>query len=167
LLGQQIAAQQMAAMQGGIRNSIELDAQRRAQYALDQQQADRDWWLQTQQQQVAQRQALTAQLALMKASANADSAALDVIQWPSLLRDPQFADHRARIEAPYRRASKVLATPTANDYRQMIETAGQMKSALKGMAANVSAQDYLSAEAFLDRLAAEARGKLGKTTPKK
>jgi len=165
LLGQQIAAQQMAATQSGIRNAMEADAQRRVQNAFLQQQADRDWWFQTQQQQVAQRQALAAQLALIKAAEGFDSAtpaALDLIKWPSVLRDPQFAERRARIENPYRRGSKVPSTPTAKDCQEMIETAGQMKMILKGMAANISARDYLDAEAFLDQLAAEARGKLGK-----
>ena len=99
LLGQQIAAQQMGAMHSGIRNAIELDGQRRTQNVILQQQADRDWWLQTQQQQSNQRRALAAQLALMKA-AEADTVALDVIQWPAALRHPQFAERRARIEAP-------------------------------------------------------------------
>jgi hypothetical protein len=166
LLGQQIAAQQMGAMHSGIRNAIELDGQRRTQNVILQQQADRDWWLQTQQQQSNQRRALAAQLALMKA-AEADTAALDVIHWPAVLRQPQFAERRARIEAPYRRGAKTTSVPTTEDYRVMIEAVGQMKTILKGMADDISAREYLDAEAFLDRLAAEARGKLDKAGVKK
>jgi hypothetical protein len=166
LLGQKIAAQQMAAMQSGIRNAIELDGQRRTQNVILQQQADRDLWLQTQQQQSAQRKALAAQLALMKA-AEADTAALDVIHWPAALRHPQFAEGRARIEAPYRRGSKAASTPTTEDYRVMIEAVGQMKTILKSTADDLSAREYLDAEAFLDRLAAEARSKLDKAAAKK
>ena len=42
-----------------------------------------------------------------------------------------------------------------------------MKLILQGMAAGISAQDYLNTEAFLDQLAAEARGRLEKVSPKK
>jgi len=165
LMGQQIAAQQMAVTQSGIRNAMEADARQRTQNILIQQQADRDWWFQTQQQQPAERQALAAQLSLIKEAEGFDSATpapLDLIEWSSVLRDPRFAEQRARIEAPYRRGSKVPSTPTAKDYQGMIEATRQMKTILKGLAADVSARDYLDAEAFLDQLAAEARGKLGK-----
>ena len=49
----------------------------------------------------------------------------------------------------------------------MIEAAGQMKTILNGMAADVSARDYLDAETSLDQLAADARDRLGKAAPRK
>jgi hypothetical protein len=170
LLGQQIAAMQMAVMQGNIRGTMEADGQQRMQSILGQQQADRDWWLQTQQQQISQRQAQAAQLALLKAAADinpATPAVPGLIQWPPALRGRQFAEQRARIEAPYRRGGKVPSTPTAKDYQDMIAAAGQMKTLLKGMAANVSAQGYLDATEFLDQLAAEARGRIDDAPSKK
>lgn len=164
LLGQQIAAQQTATMQTSIRNTLEADAQRRYYDIRDQQQASRDWWLAAEQQQMAQRQARAAELAAAKAMASegaAGSAAMDLIQWPFALRAPRFAEQRVQIEAPYRHGSKIPSTPTARDYQNMIEAAGQMKVTLKQMVRDVSAEDYLSAEAFLDQLTTEARGKIG------
>ena len=49
----------------------------------------------------------------------------------------------------------------------MIEAVGQMKTILKSMTDDISAREYLDAEAFLDRLAGEARGKLDKAAVKK
>jgi hypothetical protein len=168
LLGQQMAAQQMAARQTDIRAAIEADGQWRMQGIAGQQQANREWWLQTQQQQVSQRQAQAARLALMKAAADLSPAAPagpEVIQWPSALRGSRFADQRARIEAPYRRGSKVPSAPTTKDYEEMIIIAGQMKTLLKALGDNVSAQGYRDAEAFLDQLAAEARRNLDSAHP--
>jgi hypothetical protein len=168
LLGQQIAAQQMAALQGGIRNTIEASGQQRMQNILGQQQADHDWWLQTQQQQIAQRQAQAAQLALMKAAAevNPPAAALELIRWPPALRNSRFAEQRATIEAPYRRGSNVPSAPLARDYRDMVDAVAQMRTILKGMADDVSPRDYRDATAFLDQLAAEARSHVDRTPAK-
>ena len=163
LASQQIAAQQAAAMQSSIRDAMTASALQRSTQIYDQQQTDRDWWLQIQQQQLAERQA-QAQLA---AASNSPDAATNVIQWPSLLRRPQFAEQRKQIETPYRRGSKGLSTPSAGDYDDMIEAARQMKLILKGMTVGVSAQDYLDAQAFLDQLAAEARSRVEKPVPKK
>jgi len=172
LMGQQIAAQQAAAQQSGIRDAMSAEAQRRSGQIYGQQQADRDWWLQVQQQQVAERQQ-AAQLAAMTAgfesapAPNAPKAATDIIKWPSLLQARQLAEQRAQVEAPYRRGSKGPSTPTATDYQDMIKAAGQMKLILKGMTANITAQEYLDTQAFLDKLAAEARERLEKAAPKK
>ena len=70
------------------------------------------------------------------------------------------------IEAPYRRNPTGLSIPTADDYKNMIETTGRMKETLKQMTAEISAQEYLDAEAFLDQLATEARQRLEKAQPK-
>jgi hypothetical protein len=210
---QQPSSQQM----GAIRGAMESDAQQRSQSIFSQQQANRDWWFQTQQQQVAQRQTEAAQpqyqslapppppqamqpqnqvdeAALQRQYAAAQGeraraqrlyetaqfapgfesatsavppAATDIIKWSPALQAPQFAEQRARIEAPYRRSAKGLSTPTAKDYQDMLAATGQMKLILKDMATGISAQDYLNTEAFLDQLAAEARGRLEKASPKK
>jgi hypothetical protein len=135
---------------------------------LDQQQADRDWWMQAQQEQIAERRARAAQLALLHAAADLNSTpgASELIQWPPVLRGPRFAEQRARIEAPYRRGGKVPSAPTAKDYQDMIETTAQIKTTLKAMAADITAKDYLDATAFLDYLAAEARGHIQKAPAK-
>ena len=169
LMGQQIAAEQAAAMQNDIRYAMSAEAQRRSDQIYGQQQADRDWWLQVQQQQIAERQQV-AQLAAMMAgvrSSSAPKAATDVVKWPSLLQAPPFADERARIEAPYRRNSKGLSTPTAADYKNMIEAAERMRLILKGMTARLMAHEYLDSQAFLDQLATEARERMEKATLKK
>jgi hypothetical protein len=167
LMGQQIAAQQAAARQSDIRNEMSAAAWMRSEQISAQQQSDRDWWFQVQQQQMAaSRQA--AQFAAMTSGIEpAPKAATDVIKWPRLLQASQFADQRTQIEAPYRRNSKRLSTPMAKDYQNMIEAAQQMKLILKGMTANISAQDYLDTQVFLDKLAAEARTRIEKTSPKK
>jgi hypothetical protein len=169
LLGEQIAAQQSAAMQRSIRHAMSAEAERRSDQIYGQQQADRDWWLQVQQQQIADRQQV-AQLAAMTAgvrAASAPKAATDVIKWPPLLHAPQFAEQRAQIETPYRRNSKGPITPTAADYQNMIQATERMRSIVKELTANLTAQEYLDSQAFLDRLAAEARNRLEKATPKK
>jgi hypothetical protein len=221
----QQSSQQMAATQSDIRSAMDAGAQQRAQNIYGQQQASRDWWFQTQQQQAAQRQAEAAQqqdqpaprqvqatqrqysaapqpaptpqrqdldaqwrdqeaqwqdqavrrqehAALFNSgfeSAPPDMprAATDIIKWLPLLQAPQFAAERARVEAPYRRSSKGPIIPTAKDYQDMIAATGQMKVILKGMVTYITAQQYLNAEAFLDQLAAEARGRLEMAAPKK
>jgi hypothetical protein len=160
-------------MQSDIRNTMDASAQRRTQDIYSQQQAGRDWWFQVQQQQMAQQRAQAPQYSAVPAGFEslpapvAPKAATDIIKWLPLLQAPQFAAERARVEAPYRRSSKGLSRPTAEDYQDMIKAAEQMKRILKGMTANITAQEYLNAEAFLDKLAAEARDRLGQATPKK
>jgi hypothetical protein len=99
--------------------------------------------------------------------AESPTAATDIIPWLPVLQAPQFAKQRARIEAPFLRdGAKRLSTPTAKQYEDMIAAAAEMKNILKNMAADVSAEEYLEAVAFLDQLAGEARGRLPKTDAK-
>jgi hypothetical protein len=199
--GQQATSSQMSATQSGIRDAMSADAQQRAQGIYGQQQTNRDWWFQTQEQQVAQRQAAASQpragaatypsaatpyVPSSAVAANSASpytppagmlgfesspyvapASSGIIKWLPVLSGPGFARQRAEIEAPYLCSPKGLSNPTPEDYRNMIETAGQMKTMLKRMADAISAQDYLNAVAFLDQLAAEARGRLEKTPAQK
>ncbi len=170
---QRAASSQMSGMESGIRSAVNAGDQQYAQNLNSQQQAGRNWWFQVQQQQAAERQAQASRYAAMSAgfesaqTANAPKANTDIIKWPPLLQAPQFAAERTKIEAPYRRSSKGLSTPTADDYRNMIKATEQMKAILKGMTANITAEEYFSSEAFLNQLAAEARGRLESAAPKK
>ena len=47
----------------------------------------------------------------------------------------------------------------------MIDATGQMKAILGRMTAEISAQEYLNVEKFLDQLAAEARERIEKAQP--
>ena len=169
---QQAASSQRSGMESGIRSEMDANSQQYTQSIYNRRQAGRDWWFQVEQQQVAQQQARAARYAAMSAgfesaqTANAPKAATDIIKWLPLLQAPQFAAERARIEAPYRRNSKGLSTPTVNDYRNMIEAAEQMKAILKGMTAEITAEEYFDSEDFLSRLAAEARERLERASPK-
>ena len=169
--GQRAMAAQSAAMQQGIRSTLSSQADARTQAIYSQRQQGRDWWFQTQQQQMAQRQSMGSRPGMSAAMANfepepaalSSRAATDVIKWPVVLQDERFAEQRAMIEAPYRRVPK--ANPTLTDYRDMVEGTEQMKAFLKQMLAEISAQEYLSAESFLNQLAGEARGRIEKAAP--
>jgi hypothetical protein len=166
--GQLATMGQNAMMQSGIRNTMANQAATRDSAILAQQQSNQDWWFQQQSAQMAQRRAqayqppptAVAAVTNFEPSAPAVSrpkARTDIIQWPPLLQDAQFAQQRALIEAPYRRSPPGLSRPTAADYRDMIPVIDQMKGVLQRMAADVIAQDYLQAEAFLKLIGREAR----------
>ncbi len=165
-----LAAQQGAAMQSNIRNTLSTQAEMRTQGIMNQQQSNRDWWFQVQQQQQAQRRAMPASgrppagetFVPTAAISRSPSVATDIIPWPPVLWDSRFAQQRSLVEAPYLRDAGRQATRTVADYESMIEAAGQMKLFLAEMTSELSAQEYLHAEKFLDQLAAEARGRIGK-----
>jgi hypothetical protein len=168
LLGQQIAAAQAAALQSDIRGAMAADAQRRCEQIYGQQQADRDWWLGVQQQQIAERQQAAQWAAMMVGFRPAwPQVASDLIKWPLALQAPPFAEQRAQIEAPYRRGPKRSSSPTAADYRSIVTAVEQMRSTLKEMTAKLTAEEYFKSREFLDRLAAQARQRLENATPKK
>ncbi len=172
LAGQNIAAQQQAAMQSNIRNSMMSQAQTRTQNILSQQQSNQNWWFQVQQQQVAQRQAMAPQRAPMTpatsfepaatatASASATPpapAADDVMQWPTALQDSRFAALRGEVEAPYRRTPGKISYPTAAEYLAMLRPVEQMRALLGQMTADISARDYLDADKFLNLISQQAQ----------
>jgi hypothetical protein len=170
LVGQQIAAQQTAALQRSIHDAAAADGQRRADQMFLQQQAGRDWWGQVQQQQIAARQQaamLTAMAAPKPEPSAAAKVATDVVKWPPLLQGTQFAEQRTQIEAPYRRKAKSPIAPTAADYQKMLQGVEQMQSTVKTMAPGITAQQFFDARAFLDHLTADIRGRLDKLTVKK
>ncbi len=168
LASERIAAQQSAAMQAGIRNTLSTQADMRTQSILSQQQSNRDWWFQVQQQQTAQRRAMSAGAVARPdptfvptaPASSGPPVATDIIPWPPVLWNSRFAEQRAAVEAPYRREAGTQATRTAADYESILEAAGHMKRLLEAMTAEISAQDYLLADRFLDQLAAEARGRI-------
>ena len=149
------------ALQGSIRNTMAAnDVQRQQLYT--QQQGKRNWWFQVEQQQLAQQQMQrpampSAGFESAGTDINYPEAATDIIKWLPVLRDPRFAAECARIKAPYHRGPKGLSRPTAGDYRDMIQAADQKKAILKSMTPEITAEEYLGAEAFLNQLAAEAR----------
>ncbi len=159
------AMQQNRAVQQGIRNTLTSQSQTRTQNIVGQQQANRDWWFQTQQQQAARSSQTRrgpapptgeASLAAISEAARQVSHP-GIIPWPVLLKRPLFNQERAIVEAPYldRTAG---GGPTVKDFQQMIKATEQMKGLLKDFAFKITAAEYLEAEKFLDQLAAEARG---------
>ena len=162
-------------MQSGIRNTMLNQAQAQNQANLSQRQANRDWWFQYQGQKMAQDRAQASRVPMALASAAGfesspapaarPAASDDIIKWPSILQGPSFAEQRGRIEAPYLRSAKGLSTPTAKDYENMALVTGQMKVILKQMTSQITAQEYLEAEGFLDQLGAEARSFAAKAAP--
>jgi hypothetical protein len=175
LAGQQFAAQQNAVVQGGIRSTLTNQANARDAAIANQQAQTQDWWFQHQQQQVAQRQASTAQAAeySMNSAPSAGwsslgpphkppPAAMDIIQWKTLLQDPCFASDRAKVEAPYRRttytpgAPPKLGTPNEDDYQKMSAAVEDMKAILQWkLSEGVDTGEYNTAKAFLNQLGNE------------
>ncbi len=163
-----MAAQQRDAMQSGIRNTLNTQSEMRIRGTMSQQQSNRDWWFQVQQQQTSQRRAMQAGAPSPAMAAFVPTAptrrtptvATDIIAWPPVLWDSRFAEARATVEAPYRRSAETQSARTVADYESMIEAAEQMKFLLVAMASEISAQEYLHTEQFLDQLAAEARGRI-------
>ena len=80
-----------------------------------------------------------------------------IIPWPPVLCDPRFAYQRATIEAPFRHSLQGQGNPAAEDYQGIIDAVEQMKAILRQITAEISVREGLSAERFLDQLAAEAR----------
>ena len=169
LMGERAAMQQQSALQSNIRGTLGSQAQARTQNIIGQQQSNRDWWFQTQQQQLARGRAMpsagggamaAAGFEAARSTQRVPAAATDVINWLPVLGEPQFAQERTIIEAPYRREPK--ANPTPEDYQNMIDAAEQMKVILGRMTTELSAQEYINAGKFLDKLAAEARGRIQK-----
>jgi hypothetical protein len=174
---QQIGAARSLAASTMTRGAMLSDAESRTQAARGQQQSNRDWWFQTQQQQMEQARAAatrgspgpmaTFEPSAYTAARPASAPATDsVIRWPAVLSEQPFAAARALVEAPYRR--NPVTNPTTADYENMLKGVSDMKAVLKKVTAEISAQEYLDAESFLDKLAGEVKGRLEPpaTTPK-
>ena len=173
LMGQNAAMQQSAMMQSGIRNTLSSQANAQTQNILSQQQSNRDWWFQVQQQQMAGRQGYErGSPALVAGGFGAEpvaggfavagpgpEVAMDIIKWPTVLQEHEFASRRALIEAPYRRSPPALSVPTADDYRNMVKDVEEMKAILEWrltVKSGLDTNEYEQAKAFLDKLGQEA-----------
>ncbi len=159
--GQQATMAKNNLMQSGIRDMMSSQAQSRSDSIVSQKQANQDWWFQHQSQQMAQRWARandssSAVPAGFAPSPGPPAAALDVIQWPTILQDPGFTAERARIEAPYRRTPPKLSAPTPADYRKMADTVEDMKAMLTWrLRGGINTSDFNAATTFLNQLGAE------------
>ncbi len=163
------AMKQNLVMQQDIRGTLETQARGRIQGDLSRQQSTKDWWFQHQQQSArravqprslagpASVGAAPPSFAASTLKSTAAEQSTDIIKWPRILRNQRFAKQRARVEAPYLDRTPAAGRPTADDYREMIDAAAQMKTILKGLAYEISAGEFLEVEKFLDTLAAEAR----------
>jgi hypothetical protein len=166
--GQEAAINQNLVVQSGIRNTLSNQAQSRSDEIQRQQQSTQDWWFQQQSQKVAQRNAVGYASVGMPAglsgsfapSGGPPPAAMDIIQWPSLLQEPCFASERTQIESPYRRTPPRLSAPSQADYRQMASTVEDMKAVLEWrLSEGVNTDDYKTAKAFLIKLGQEVAGR--------
>jgi hypothetical protein len=170
LAGQQLAAQQNAVVQGGIRSTLTNQADARQAAIANQQTQTQDWWFQHQQQQLAQRQSAEYSMASTPSAGwsslgpprKPPAAAMDIIQWPTLLQDPCFASDRTKVEAPYRRttytpgAAPKLGTPNEDDYQKMAAAVEDMKAILQWkLSEGVDTGAYNTAKAFLNQLGSE------------
>jgi hypothetical protein len=173
MMGQTASMQQRAMMQSGIRDMMSSQADARTQNILSQRQSNRDWWFQVQQQQAAARPAYQPSSAALVAAgfgagpvdggfavaSPSPEVAMDIIKWPSVLQEKEFASRRAMIEAPYRRSPPASSAPTANDYRDMVKTVDEMKAILEWrltVKSGLETSSYEQAKAFLDKLSQEA-----------
>ncbi|MGO9109577.1 MAG: hypothetical protein ACLP9L_10110 [Thermoguttaceae bacterium] len=159
--GQQRTMEQNMVVQSGIRNTLSSQAQSQTNAILSQQQANQDWWFQQQSQQMAQRRSMERYGAAAIPSGLAPRggpppAAMDIIQWPTVLQEQCFASERAKIEAPYRRSPPKLSVPTPADYRSMASTVEDMKAVLEWrLKEGIATADYEAAKAFLNQLGEE------------
>jgi hypothetical protein len=173
---QQAANDRSMAVGSSIRNTMTTQAQNRADAIARQRQDYKDWWYQTEQQQMTGRPASSATGAAAPMAGGAGmrqpvvggmtmedlypDVHLDIIKWPRVLQERSFATRRALIEAPYRRSPPKLSAPTIADYRNMVSTVNEMKSILEwrlGKYGGLPTVDYEQAKAFLNNLAFEAQ----------
>jgi hypothetical protein len=137
-------------------------------------QADQDWWSQYEGRQMAAERArgygttpAAARGMGFEPAYSPPKAALDIIKWPILLQRPTFAPYRARIESPYRRTPPRLSTPTAEDYRAIIETADEMQDKLEWMLEDgLETDQYNQAKSFLNAIQQDARDYLERAARK-
>jgi hypothetical protein len=147
-------------------------ANQQTQSMLAQRQSAKDWWYQIEAQQVASRQAREAAQAAAAAKSESEdpynnpqaaarnSAAKDIMVWPTLLRGPAFDQLRAEVEAPFRRGYADHKPLTADDYRGILRALDEMKAKLKDFSSRVVESEYVAVESYLDDLAADAQKRL-------
>jgi hypothetical protein len=92
-------------------------------------------------------------------SANEFDPAHGVIEWPALLRRPEFADKRAHVEELFAQA---VADPHeaglgTQNYRDIRDAIGDMSDDLHSEIGHFTPDEYIAASKFLKSLAFEAR----------
>jgi hypothetical protein len=92
-------------------------------------------------------------------SVNEFDPAHGVIEWPALLKRPEFNDDRARLEGLF---SEAAADPHnaglgTQNYRDIQNAVGQMSDKLRSEIKDVSPDEYIPSSKFLKSLAYEAR----------
>jgi hypothetical protein len=80
--------------------------------------------------------------------------------WPTLLKDPAFAELRSEIESPFRIAYADNKPLSAGDYRGILKSIDAMKIKLKGISSSVVESEYEAVVSYLDELAADAQKRL-------
>jgi len=186
LAAQKHAFQQSAQMQQGIRGTLSSEARRTTQGITAQQQGAKDWWFKQEQRKLAERKQRPQQLAAARVPMYADPNATDpatapreparpqpqpaqpgVTPWPNLLRDSRFEASRAKLEAVFREWKSPKHPLTPEQYREILDGVGQMKTTLRDMAHDITAAEYLATEKYLDGLVYEARAAVTKGEPEK
>jgi hypothetical protein len=156
-----------------INQSMAQQADMRTQSMTADRQSAKDWWFQTQAQQVASRQARASyqpmSLPPLSDGTFDDSASKprsqasapkEIMIWPTLLKNSQFDDYRNEVEAPFRRAYADKKPLTADDYRGILNAIDKMKIKLEGMSLQIIESEHATVNGYLDELAADAQKRL-------
>jgi hypothetical protein len=162
IAGAAIAAQQTAATQDSIRNTLAADAMRRANAIVSQQESNSDLVTQSQMQQAAARQILAMRYISTAEPMQEKPAALDIYQWPQALQSSQFTADRTEAETPRRRAAEDGRSLSIKDYRDILTAVARLRATLSGVTARITYDEYIEAKDYLDQMAADARANIEK-----
>jgi len=84
----------------------------------------------------------------------------DMLRWPTLLNTAPFAELRAEVEAPFRRARAGHRPLAAADYRSVIQALTTMRSRVVAMKAQILSREYTMVLAYVDALLSDAQRRL-------
>ncbi|MCC6124044.1 MAG: hypothetical protein IT426_03710 [Pirellulales bacterium] len=151
-----------------INQSVAQQANAQTQSMLAQRQSSKDWWYAQQSRQLAESKARSSYQPMnLPTGGYAEPAApaqapaeREIMIWPTLLKSAAFDELRAKVEAPFRRASADKQPLTADDYRGILQAIDEMKTKLSGMASQIVEAEYAAVEGYLNELAADARKRL-------
>jgi hypothetical protein len=154
----------------GINQSLAQQANFRTQSMMAERDSAKDWWFQQQSQQLANRQARESYQPMNLPNSNYGDgegnapqqtpAAKEIMLWPTLLKDPAFAELRSEIESPFRIAYADNKPLSAGDYRGILKSIDAMKIKLKGISSSVVDSEYEAVVSYLDELSADAQKRL-------
>ena len=85
------------------------------------------------------------------------------VKWPTLLKDPRFAEPRSKLEKLLAADRATEAGLTSAEYEEMVRAATRMKDVLRGMAGELIAAEYLAVEGFLNDLISKYQAKANPT----